>query len=422
MRPDETSLLVEGFKSLLHRSWFKRVWIIQETANAQVAEIVCGGKSVSASVFAYMPRLLGITPDPHCQPILDIMPGSLRDSSWWAKKRDLYTMLDKFRNSEATDPRDKIYALLGISSNTYDTNLLKTDYGKSPEDVVFNTTSFLLDFNKLKTPRFFDWTLPEFLGKLDKLAIEVLKCAMDTGHEVVVQLLLEKGAEVETKDGKGQTPLFWAAENGHRAVVQLLLEKGAEVETRDQNGQTPLFWAAENGHEAVVQLLIEKGAEVGQTPLLRAAENGHGAVVQLLLEKGAEVETRDQNGQTPLSQAAENGHEAVVQLLLEKGAKVETKAWNRQTPLFRAAQNGHKAVVQLLLEKGAEVETGDWNGQTPLSRAAQNRHEAVVQLLLEKGTKVETKDRKGQTPLFRAVQNKHKAVVQLLLEKGANKS
>lgn len=86
LRANQRDLLAEGFRSLLHRSWFKRVWIIQETANAQAAEIVCGSKSVSASTFALMPFLLDITPDPHCQPILDIMPGPLRNSSWWAKK------------------------------------------------------------------------------------------------------------------------------------------------------------------------------------------------------------------------------------------------------------------------------------------------------------------------------------------------
>src|ERR1700722_19778739 len=79
---DKRDLLVEGLESLLRRNWFKRVWVIQETANARVAEIVCGGKSVSASIFALMPSLLEITPDPHCQPILDIMPGTLRNSSW----------------------------------------------------------------------------------------------------------------------------------------------------------------------------------------------------------------------------------------------------------------------------------------------------------------------------------------------------
>jgi ankyrin repeat protein len=37
-----------------------------------------------------------------------------------------------------------------------------------------------------------------------------------------VKLLLEKGAELESKDGQGQTPLSLAAKNGHKAVVKLL--------------------------------------------------------------------------------------------------------------------------------------------------------------------------------------------------------
>ena len=60
----------------------------------------------------------------------------------------------------------------------------------------------------------------------------------------------------------GQTPLSWAAENGHEAVVKLLLEKGADVECKSNDGRTPLWWAAEKGHEAVVKLLLEKGADV----------------------------------------------------------------------------------------------------------------------------------------------------------------
>ena len=270
LRTDHTSLLAEGLQSLLHRNWFKRVWVIQETGNARAADIVCGSKSVSASIFALMPSLLRITPNLHCQSIIDIMPGPLRNSSWWAKKRDLYTMLDKFRNSEATDPRDKIYALLGISSDTCDTDLLTPDYGKDIQDVVFNTTSFLLDFNKLNIRRFFDWTLPEFLGNLDKLLTEVLKCAMNTehkwavqeGHGVVVKLLLERGAELEAKDNSGQTPLVWAARNGHEAVVKLLLERGAKLEAKDNDSSlTPLEWAVKNGHEAVVKLLLERGTK-----------------------------------------------------------------------------------------------------------------------------------------------------------------
>jgi hypothetical protein len=95
------------------------------------------------------------------------------------------------------------------------------------------------------------------------------------GVNAVVRLLRENKADVDAKDGWGRTPLSWAAENGHEAAVKLLLDKGAELETKDTKyGQTPLSWAAENGHEAVVKLLLDKGAELetkdtryGRTPL-----------------------------------------------------------------------------------------------------------------------------------------------------------
>jgi len=60
-----------------------------------------------------------------------------------------------------------------------------------------------------------------------------------------VELLLEKGAKLETKSNSGQTPLSYAAEKGHEAVLKLLLEKGAELETKDKYGRTLLSYAAE---------------------------------------------------------------------------------------------------------------------------------------------------------------------------------
>jgi ankyrin repeat protein len=54
--------------------------------------------------------------------------------------------------------------------------------------------------------------------------------------------------------------LHIAAMNGYEAVVQLLLEKGVDLESKDiEYGQTPLLWTAEGRHEAVVKLLLEKG-------------------------------------------------------------------------------------------------------------------------------------------------------------------
>ncbi|KAM0147381.1 hypothetical protein ACHAPG_010622 [Botrytis cinerea] len=253
-----------------------------------------------------------------------------------------------------------------------------------------------------------------------------LSWAAEKGRDTVVKLLLEKGADIESKDSKyGQTPLSWAAKNGYDAVVKLLLEKGADIESKDRYGQTPLSWAARNGRDTVVKLLLEEGAdteskdsEYGQTPLSWAAEKGHDTVVKLLLEKGADTESKDSNyGQTPLSWTAKMGHDAVVKLLLERGADIESKdSEYGRIPLIWAAENGRNAVVKLLLEKGADIESKDSKyGRTPLSWAAEYGHDAVVKLLLEKGADTESKDSEyGRTPLLWAAEYRHDTVVKLL--------
>ena len=132
---------------------------------------------------------------------------------------------------------------------------------------------------------------------------------------------VRRSHNVDKRDGGGMTALMWAAQRGHESVVQLLLDKGADVEAKSNSSLTALICAAEEGHKSVVQLLLDKGTDVkaedndSWTALICAAEEGHEAIVQLLLDKGADVTAKDNTGSTALMLAAKRGHEAVVQLL-----------------------------------------------------------------------------------------------------------
>lgn len=134
-----------ALEQLLARPYFRRVWILQEVASARSAVVVCGAKRVPARTFAQMPALLGIEKvDPHVQAVLDIMPGPLRQKSWWTSNRDLKTLLRKFHSSRASDERDRVYALLGISSDSYCEKVIPPDYGADIYTVVQRTIYYLL--------------------------------------------------------------------------------------------------------------------------------------------------------------------------------------------------------------------------------------------------------------------------------------
>jgi len=76
--------------------------------------------------------------------------------------------------------------------------------------------------------------------------------------ESVRTLLDADGELVRQRDKTGATPLHYAAFYGHRQIVQLLLERGAEINSRDgQFGATPTGWAIEYLREAGGYLSIE---------------------------------------------------------------------------------------------------------------------------------------------------------------------
>ncbi|KAF4626721.1 hypothetical protein G7Y89_g11436 [Cudoniella acicularis] len=459
--------LREGMELMLSRPWFKRVWILQEVANARTATVLCGKKSVSTRIFAQLPALIGLQPEPHCQAVLDIMPGFSRTESWWGGSRNLHTLLIKFRESEATDKRDMIYALRGISSDMQESSTLTPNYKKSLQEVIEDTIFFLLtpEIREASLYKSQKWTMSEFLQKSESLVDIFLESAIENGEQGILKLLFvtdKVGVDRRLKNlYPGWTPLQWAALNGYNSLVQLILDKGAELESNDAARQTqlpgfmkrehkdvpptiklllginkgplkiqssemanfeaPIIWAFENRHDALFNLLLEEPAEIeskgkwdnnallwGVKKAVNVGGSKYEGIVKRLLGKGAKLEPKDINGQTPLSYAAEGGQEAITKLLIDMGADIEATHNLGGTPL---------SLVKQLLDSGADVGPKDDNGQTPLLWA---RNDAIAKLLLENGAELESKDPLGRTALSYAAGSGQKTIVKLLLDSGAD--
>lgn len=158
--------------------------------------------------------------------------------------------------------------------------------------------------------------------------------AAHLGNIDVVRFLLDAGADPRFVDRDGNTVLIWAARwlraeadtdprtaSNKASVVQILLDRGVDVDESGEGGHTALTVAAFAGHKEVVRDLLDAGASVdartshGTTPLMEAAATGRSEIVPLLVEAGADVQARDSRGLTAREIAEQQGHSEIAETL-----------------------------------------------------------------------------------------------------------
>ena len=97
-------------------------------------------------------------------------------------------------------------------------------------------------------------------------SISISKAA-STGNIEAVKQHLASGADVNTTDKVGRTPLHFASANGHKEIVELLIGAGADVNAKvvsgAAQGKTPLDAANETNHPKTADLLRKHGAKTG---------------------------------------------------------------------------------------------------------------------------------------------------------------
>ena len=241
---------------------------------------------------------------------------------------------------------------------------------------------------------------------------DALMFAVYGGHVETVRLLLELGANPNTKERDsgnrclnssctsgqllgGKTVLIYAAERGHSDIVRILLAGGADPNGTDKRGFRALnaAWKAD-----IVQLLLAAGTDPNyvpvcrelscatgiNTPLVNAAQGAGLEVLRLLLERGADPNLRGADERTALQAAAHfgfDGYEGAVKILVDAGAEIDACNWLGETALMIAARQGYVKFVKALLVAGADPSIRDKRGQTALRQAIAARRDEIVEML-----------------------------------------
>ena len=206
------------------------------------------------------------------------------------------------------------------------------------------------------------------------------------GRPEAVMTLLANGADARLADNEGNTPLHHASRSTDPAVAALLLDAGAQVDTLNADGCSPLWIACACGNWRLARFLIEHGARAepanGQ-PVLLAAVSGDDdpGGAQLLLRHKARVDARGPAQRTALLQAAAAGNADIVAVLLEAGADRNAADASGRTALLEAAAHAHAAVVTRLAQARVNAHVVDADQRNALQLAC--RAGATPELLRE---------------------------------------
>jgi len=212
------------------------------------------------------------------------------------------------------------------------------------------------------------------------------------GHNMIIEYLVNCGANINEKNLTGVTPLAKAVESARPDAintVKCLLKHRADPNIADCNGNTPLIKAVKIGNIELVKCLIahsttdvNKQNNEKNTSLHEAAFKGNKELVDGLIAAGADVNKRNSAGKAPLHRAVAVNHLSVVKTLLDNGASVNLQDTLGYTPCHYAAFFGLRECTECLVQNGASLELRDIiSKKTCMELAQERRHYSVVEYL-----------------------------------------
>jgi hypothetical protein len=246
---------IRALADILHRPWFSRAWIVQEVVLAKDAKIWCGDSALplnyfiiaAGAIYMYGATIMevaaaGMTHISHpeaCGLAIDrydklnrgaynirTIATSIAERAQARPLATFYQIIRRFRPTECADPLDKIYAFLGLASDSHDEAAdLPVDYRMRPEDLFRSLTrSHLEKYKNLDI-------LNDCSGMTRLDGFPSWTVHYREHHPSAEMLFLESGEEVVFRAGSGTDPSF-----SFDATGTVILLKGLDFDQVTQFG------------------------------------------------------------------------------------------------------------------------------------------------------------------------------------------
>ena len=252
--------------------------------------------------------------------------------------------------------------------------------------------------------------------------------AANEGHTAIMRYLLDKGADIDARDGQGRTALMYAASEGQGDAVALLMSRRADATIRDDNGRG--VSVVGDGHDELAKMLsLIDGSTKDSQPqtksqLERQMKNEEQRIKNL--EQRIEQEAqRMENYEQRMKQEERREEQRQVQITVPPGTPDAKRAQlvsdALYEALFEAVDDGDLLAMDAILQQRTiDIEHRNRNGYTLLMIAAREQQYAAAEMLIERGAKIGAKTTNGWTALHYTATKRSPEMTRLLIRKGAD--